>query len=309
MRVAYFDCFSGISGDMTIGALLDAGLSFEDLRAQLALLHVQGYEISVKGLEAWLRWHEVSCTPGRGRATSSWFARYRSDHPRQCALDATVQERTLAVFTRLAEAEAAVHQSTVDHVHFHEVGAIDAIVDITGAVIGLHLLGIQRVLASPINTGSGFVRAAHGMLPVPAPGTAELLKGIPTYARGRDGELTTPTCAALMATLVESFGTLPLLRIDRIGYGAGTGRRSCQTLRICCGCSSVRTSHQNRPITAHMTIMRHCELLPDILRMAYLHNGSLDTAESGPGLRSPTVAETSAMGSHVRLEIMYDQSA
>jgi hypothetical protein len=110
----------------------------------------------------------------------------------------------------------------VDHVHFHEVGAIDAIVDITGAVIGLQLLGIERILSSPINVGSGFVRAAHGVLPVPAPGTAELLKGIPTYARGTDGELTTPTGAALITTLAESFGTLPLMRIDQIGYGAGT---------------------------------------------------------------------------------------
>jgi uncharacterized protein (TIGR00299 family) protein len=141
---------------------------------------------------------------------------------RASTLDGAVQERTLAVFTRLAEAEAAVHRSTVDHLHFHEVGAIDAIVDIAGAVIGLHLLGIQRILASPINTGSGVVRAAHGVLPAPAPGTAELLRGFPVYARGTDGELTTPTGAALIATLAESFGALPLLRIDHIGYGAGT---------------------------------------------------------------------------------------
>jgi hypothetical protein len=222
MRIAYFDCFSGISGDMTIGALIDAGLRFEDLRAQLALLNVQGYEISVEKVKK------------RGFGGTKFHVRVGDSEPhhrglhdieaiiRASALDATVQERTLAVFTRLTEAEATVHQSTVDHVHFHEVGAIDAIVDITGAVIGLHLLGIERILASPINTGSGYVRAAHGVLPVPAPGTAELLKGIPTYARGRDGELTTPTGAALMATLAESFGTLPLLRIDQIGYGAGT---------------------------------------------------------------------------------------
>jgi uncharacterized protein (TIGR00299 family) protein len=222
MRTAYFDCFSGISGDMTIGALIDAGLSFEDLRAQLALLNVQGYELSVEKVKK------------RGFGGTKFHVRVGDSEPHRrglhdieaiihaSALDARVQERALAVFTRLAEAEAAVHQSTVDHVHFHEVGAIDAIVDITGAVIGLHLLGIERIIASPINTGSGFVRAAHGVLPVPAPGTAELLKGIPTYARGRDGELTTPTGAALMATLAESFGTLPLLRIDHIGYGAGT---------------------------------------------------------------------------------------
>jgi pyridinium-3,5-bisthiocarboxylic acid mononucleotide nickel chelatase len=222
MRTAYFDCFSGISGDMTIGALIDAGLSFEDLCAQLALLNVRGYELSVEKVKK------------RGFGGTKFHVRVGDSEPHHrglhdieaiihaSVLDTTVQERTLAVFTRLAEAEAAVHQSTVDRVHFHEVGAIDAIVDITGAVIGLHLLGIQRILASPINVGSGFVRAAHGVLPVPAPGTAELLKGIPTYARGTDGELTTPTGAALITMLAESFGTLPLLRIDRIGYGAGT---------------------------------------------------------------------------------------
>jgi pyridinium-3,5-bisthiocarboxylic acid mononucleotide nickel chelatase len=222
MRIAYFDCFSGISGDMTVGALLDAGLPFEDLCGQLALLNVRGYELAVEKVQK------------RGFGGTKFHVRVSDAEPHHrglhdiaaiihaSALDASVQERTLAVFTRLAEAEAAVHQSTVDRIHFHEVGAIDAIVDITGAVIGLHLLGVQRIVASPINTGSGLVRAAHGVLPVPAPGTAELLKGIPTYARGTDGELTTPTGAALMATLAESFGTLPLLRIDRIGYGAGT---------------------------------------------------------------------------------------
>jgi uncharacterized protein (TIGR00299 family) protein len=222
MRTAYFDCFSGISGDMTIGALSNAGLSFEDLCAQLALLNVHGYELSVE---------KVKKRGFGGTKFHVWVSdaepRHRGLHDIEAiihasALDTPVQERILAVFTRLAEAEAAIHQSTVDRVHFHEVGAIDAIVDITGAVIGLHLLGIQRILASPINTGSGFVRAAHGVIPVPAPATAELLKGISTYARGTDGELTTPTGAALITTLAESFGTLPLLRIDRIGYGAGT---------------------------------------------------------------------------------------
>ncbi len=269
MRIAYFDCFSGISGDMTIGALLDAGLSFEDLRAQLALLNVQGYELAVEKVKK------------RGFGGTKFHVRLGDAEPHQrglhdieaiihaSALDATVQERTLAVFTRLAEAEAAVHQSTVEHVHFHEVGAIDAIVDITGAVIGLHLLGIQRIVASPINTGSGFVRAAHGVLPVPAPGTAELLKGIPTYARGRDGELTTPTGAALMATLAESFGTLPLLRIDRIGYGAGTKELSDapNLLRVFIGEDTTP-----EPVS-HSSHAHHGALRADHrVRIAYLRN-------------------------------------
>jgi uncharacterized protein (TIGR00299 family) protein len=222
MRTAYFDCFSGISGDMTIGALIDAGLGFDELHAQLAMLPLEGYELSVDKVKK------------RGFGGTKFHVRVCEAYPqhrrlrdiealvRASTLDVVVRERTLAVFTRLAEAEATVHQSTVDHIHFHEVGAIDSIIDITGAVIGLSLLGIQRILASPINVGSGFVRAAHGVLPVPAPGTAELLRGLPTYARGHDGELTTPTGAALIATLAESIGPLPMMRVDHIGYGAGT---------------------------------------------------------------------------------------
>jgi len=192
------------------------------LHAQLATLPLEGYELSVDKVKK------------RGFGGTKFHVRVCEADPqhrrlrdlealvRASALDVVVRERTLAVFTRLAEAEATVHQSTADHIYSHEVGAIDSIIDITGAVIGLSLLGIQRILASPINVGSGFMRAAHGVLPVPAPGTAELLRGLPTYARGHDGELTTPTGAALIATLAESIGPLPMMRVDHIGYGAGT---------------------------------------------------------------------------------------
>ncbi|MGH8058262.1 MAG: nickel pincer cofactor biosynthesis protein LarC, partial [Candidatus Entotheonellia bacterium] len=222
MRVAYFDCFSGISGDMTLGALIDAGLSFDDLRAHLATLNVPGYALSIERLSkhgiSGTKFHVQVHDPGpHHRRLRDIEALIRAS-----GLEAAIQERALAVFTRLAQAEATVHQISVDEVHFHEVGAIDSIVDIVGAVIGLHLLGVQRVLASAVNVGAGFVRASHGVLPVPAPATAELLKGIPTYARGNDGELTTPTGAALLATLAERFGPLPALRVDQIGYGAGT---------------------------------------------------------------------------------------
>jgi pyridinium-3,5-bisthiocarboxylic acid mononucleotide nickel chelatase len=222
MRTAYFDCFSGISGDMTIGALVDAGASFEALRAQLAALNVPGYELSVEkvikhGL-AGTKFHVHVHEPG----TQHRRLRDIETILHGSGLESRIQARALEVFTRLAEAEATVHHTTVDHVHFHEVGAIDSIVDITGTVIGLDLLGVQRVLASAVNVGAGFVRAAHGVLPVPGPATAELLKGAPTYARGNDGELTTPTGAALLATLAESFGPLPHLRVEQIGYGAGT---------------------------------------------------------------------------------------
>ena len=222
MRTAYFDCFSGISGDMTVGALVDAGASFEVLRAQLATLQVPGYELAIEKVTkhgiAGTKFHVTVHDPG------THHRRLRDVEAilRASGLEPRIQERALEIFTHLAEAEATVHHTTIDQVHFHEVGAIDSIVDITGAVIALDWLGVRRVVASAVNVGAGFVRAAHGVLPVPGPATAELLKGAPTYARGNDGELTTPTGAALLATLAESFGPLPQLRVDRIGYGAGT---------------------------------------------------------------------------------------
>jgi pyridinium-3,5-bisthiocarboxylic acid mononucleotide nickel chelatase len=222
MRTAYLDCFSGISGDMTAGALVDAGANFEALRAQLATLNVPGYELAIEKVTkqgiAGTKFHVHVHDPG----TEHRRLRDIEALLRGSELESHIQDRALEVFTRLAVAEATVHHMTIDQVHFHEVGAIDSIVDITGAVIGLDLLGVKRVLASAINVGAGFLRAAHGVLPVPGPATAELLKGAPTYARGTDGELTTPTGAALLATLAESFGPLPYLCVEQIGYGAGT---------------------------------------------------------------------------------------
>jgi pyridinium-3,5-bisthiocarboxylic acid mononucleotide nickel chelatase len=222
MRIAYFDCFSGISSDMVIGALVDAGVSFQELQTRLANLHVPGYalaseKVTKHGL-AGTKFHVFV----RDSDASARGLRAVETILRASALASPLQERALAVFTRLANAEATIRHIAVEQVRFREVGAIDAIVGITGAVIGLDLLGVQRILASPVNVGSGFLRGAEGMLCVPSPATAELLKGIPTYARGHDGELTTPTGAALLATLAESFGPLPPLRVGEIGYGAGT---------------------------------------------------------------------------------------
>jgi uncharacterized protein (TIGR00299 family) protein len=222
MRTAYFDCFSGISGDMTIGALIDAGADFEAVCSQLATLPLSGYELAIEKVTkqgiAGTKFHVHVHDPG----TQHRRLRDVAAILQGSGLTASLQTRALEIFTRLAEAEATIHQTTLEQVHFHEVGAIDSIVDITGAVIALDLLGVQRLLASPVNVGAGFIRAAHGMLPVPGPATAELLKGAPTYARSQDGELTTPTGAALLATLAESFGPLPELCVERIGYGAGS---------------------------------------------------------------------------------------
>jgi uncharacterized protein (TIGR00299 family) protein len=222
MRTAYFDCFSGISGDMTVGALVDAGANFEELRAQLATLNVPGYELAVEKVTkqgiAGTKFQVHVYAPG----TQHRRLRDIEAILHGSGLASRIQARALEVFTRLAEAEAIIHRTSVDQVHFHEVGAIDSIVDITATAIGLDLLGVECIRASAVNVGAGFVRAAHGVLPVPGPATAELLKGALTYARGHDGELTTPTGAALLVTLAESFGPLPHMRVEQIGYGAGT---------------------------------------------------------------------------------------
>jgi len=203
MKVAYFDCFAGAAGDMIVAALLDAGLDLEALRAALATLDLGGYEVSAEpvrrgGLAA-TRFNvavESGAQPHRHLADIQRIIN-AGDLPGRSA------ERALAVFARLASAEAKVHGVGVEEVHFHEVGAVDSIVDVVGAAIGLELLGVERVFCSPIPAGSGTVETAHGTLPVPAPATAALLVGAPVAEApgGAAGELTTPTGAAVLTTL------------------------------------------------------------------------------------------------------------
>jgi uncharacterized protein (TIGR00299 family) protein len=221
MKLAYFDCFSGISGDMVLGALVDAGCPLEELRAGLARLGLGGWEISAE--KVWK--NGMAATYVRVQAADRQKHRSLStilEILGKSALAAPVRERAAAIFQRLGEAEAKVHDVPIEKVHFHEVGAVDAIVDIVGAAIGFQALGIERFACSPLNLGSGTVKTAHGLLPVPAPATAELLRGRPTYSSGVERELVTPTGAAIVATLCEEFGPLPKMRVSAIGYGAGT---------------------------------------------------------------------------------------
>ncbi len=221
MSVAYFDCFSGVSGNMVLGALLDAGLELEDLQEQLDRLDVSGYTLRVETVRrAGLRGTHVTVEieeHGPERHLHDIEAIITSS-----GLPERIQRQSVSIFRSLAEAEAKVHGMPVDHVHFHEVGALDAIVDVVGAVLGLDLLGVDRVFASLIHLGRGTVTCAHGVMPVPAPATAELLKGVPTYGRDVDAELVTPTGAAILTTLVEHFGAAPPMTVTQIGYGAGT---------------------------------------------------------------------------------------
>jgi uncharacterized protein (TIGR00299 family) protein len=236
MKLCYLDAFSGISGDMTVGALLDAGAPSDALLAALHSL--------VTGA-----WFEVEKTV-RGGVTASKFRVHVGDQPVQhrhlshilemiakAPLSPRAQAAASAVFLRLGEAEAGVHGVPVEKVHFHEVGAVDSIADIVGACVALDLLDISEVHASAINVGSGTVQTEHGLLPVPAPATASLLAGKPIYSRGPEVELTTPTGAALAVTLASSFGPLPAMRISSIGHGAGDRdfKQHANVLRVLIG--------------------------------------------------------------------------
>ncbi|HOB43756.1 MAG TPA: nickel pincer cofactor biosynthesis protein LarC [Bacillota bacterium] len=242
MMIAYFDCYSGISGDMILGALIDAGLDPDDLLSELSRLEQGGLEHFDLAVSKVLRkgiggTHvEVITAEAHQKRDREHSHDHHHGHDHDTlfrnlsaieklldgsGLDAEVRETSRAIFRRLAEAEALVHGIPVDRVHFHEVGAIDTVVDVVGAVAGLRIMGVERVFASPIHVGTGLVRCAHGTLPVPAPATAELLRNVPVYATGVRGELATPTGAAIITTLAESFGPIPEISIERIGYGAG----------------------------------------------------------------------------------------
>ena len=221
-RHLHFDCFSGISGDMVLGALVDAGLPFKDLVRALDALDVDGYRLTTKQVSRGalhatkvdvLIAKEVR-VPLPSRQIDRLIARSR--------LPAPVKDRARAVFEELATAEGAAHRVHPSRVHFHEVGLIDSVVDVVGSLWGLHALEVDQVSASPINVGTGTMTSAHGLLPVPGPAVASLGRGIPIYSQGPSRELATPTGMALLRTLSESFGSMPLLRSQHIGYGAGT---------------------------------------------------------------------------------------
>src|SRR5208282_5823952 len=221
MKVAYFDCFSGISGDMTLGALVDAGCPLEVLRDKLQGLEVAGWELSAE--KVWK--NGMAATQVRVKTEDTETHRSLATILailEKSELSATGKDRASAIFTKLGEAEAAVHDVPLEKIHFHEVGAVDAIVDVVGACVGFAALGIERFACSPLNVGGGTAKMAHGVLPVPAPATARLLLGKPTYSTGIQKELVTPTGAAIVATVCDTFGPQPPMSVSSIGYGAGT---------------------------------------------------------------------------------------
>jgi uncharacterized protein (TIGR00299 family) protein len=220
MRIAYFDCSSGIAGNMVLGALIDAGLEPSYLQKELKKLEIGNWKLEIKKVK-------------RGFLRGTFVdVKVRKEKPRhlkdilsiikKSRLSNKVKALSSKIFKRLAEGEAKVHGLPVNKIHFHEVGAVDAIIDIVGTAIGLEKLGMRRVFCSPIPHGKGKIKHAHGLLPIPAPATVELLRGVPIYGAGAESELVTPTGAAIVTTIASGFMDMPRMELEATGYGAGS---------------------------------------------------------------------------------------
>jgi pyridinium-3,5-bisthiocarboxylic acid mononucleotide nickel chelatase len=283
MRIAYLDCFSGISGDMFLGALLEAGLPARVLEETVAALNVGARleisrvtrsGISATKVDVWIgdekdlpreqvsHAHHHESSAGVSPAVVRASRPHQGEHPhrslneiRRIIRDAKIapaaQERALAIFQALGEAEAKIHNTDVEKIHFHEVGAVDAIVDIVCAAVGSLALGVDEWVCSPLNLGGGSVECAHGRFPVPSPATVELLRGAPVYSSGIDAELVTPTGAAIVKTLCQRFVPFPAMTIAAAGYGAGsrdfTGQPNAVRLTIGDGVETQLAASQDIP--------------------------------------------------------------
>jgi pyridinium-3,5-bisthiocarboxylic acid mononucleotide nickel chelatase len=281
MKIAYFDCFSGASGDMILGALMDAGLSLEILKAELAKLKLTHYDLNVEKIAK------------KGIAGSQAIVIIEEDHHHHhhrhlsdistiienSDLENGIKEKSIGIFTRMAEAEAKVHQTTVDHIHFHEVGAMDAIIDVVGSVAGLTALGIDKIVCSALHVGAGTVECAHGTLPVPAPATVELIQGKPIYSTGVIGELLTPTGAAILTTLASEFGPMPAMTLETTGYGAGNADLTIPNLlRISIGetAEEIKGLEEERVAVMETGIDDMNPQIYDYLMEKLLHMGVMD---------------------------------
>lgn len=246
MKTLYFDCFAGASGDMILGALIAAGVEPEAFKQQLSLLGVQGYAVDFETVDR----SGISATYARVQTAHEHAHRHLSDILKiiyGSQLSDGVKERAAKIFSRLAQAEARVHNQPVERIHFHEVGGLDAIVDVVGAAIGFELLGIERFASSAFHVGSGTVDMDHGRFPVPPPAVAELLKGAPFYSTDIVGELVTPTGAAIITTVCTDYGAIPPMTLQQTGYGAGTRQyeKFPNALRVLIG--DVRSSDAAGP--------------------------------------------------------------
>ena len=258
--LAYFDCFSGISGDMTLGALIDLGVPLKYLENRLNSILLKNFDVTVtpvhrNGISA------MSVVVGmHDDRTARNFADIRS-LIENSPLSERIKSTSLQIFKRLAKSEAHIHSCSIEKVHFHEVGGVDAIVDIVGTAICLDYLGIKSIIASHIPLGKGFVTCSHGKIPVPAPATLDILRGVPVYGTDISHELVTPTGAAIIVTLAERFGTMPDMTMTAIGYGAGQRELEAgpNLLRIITGAGSeTATGSPDEKLEDHITILETC---------------------------------------------------
>ena len=287
MRLAYFDCPSGAAGDMILGALVDAGLPFEDLRAGLERLALPGYTLERR--EVMKRGFRATKVEVHVHEHAHHAPGHHGDahHPhrtlpvireliQRSGLPDAVKGSAVRVFTRLAEAEGRAHGQAPEQVHFHDVGAVDAIVDITGACLGLHLLGVAAVHCSALPLGGGTVDGPHGRIPVPGPGTAELLRGFPVVDTGVKRELVTPTGAAILTTLASSAGVMPAMTVSAVGYGAGTMELETPNLiRVFLG-ESAAAGHTETVMQVETTVDDMSPQLYEALMERLFTAGALD---------------------------------
>ncbi|MEB3198005.1 MAG: nickel pincer cofactor biosynthesis protein LarC [Candidatus Sericytochromatia bacterium] len=293
MTIAYFDCFSGASGDMIVGALLDAGVDQARLREELSLLGLDGvewesravlrhglkatkFEVTVRGAVEAAAQPYAPPDHGHSHAHDHGHS-HTHDHGHRTLAEVEAvlarlpegpREQAIAIYRRLADAEAQAHGSTRDCVHFHEVGADDAILDVAAAVLALHQLGVRELHASPLALGSGLVRCAHGVMPVPVPAVAALVAGVPTCDNGERGELLTPTGAAILTTLVTRWGPLPRWRATgQVGYGAGTreGVAVPNLLRVMLGVADAQPDAADAPEAVYELAANLDDLNPQLL--------------------------------------------
>jgi hypothetical protein len=259
MKFGYLDCPSGISGDMFLSALVDCGAPLEAIKESLALLPIQGFEISSKRVnKAGLTATQVDVLVD-DQVTERKLAEI-INLILQSPLSENIKAKVVEVFRRIGEVEALIHGLEIEEVHLHELGGLDTIIDVVGVLLGMEFLGIERLIASPLPLGSGTIQSAHGTIPLPAPATLALLKGVPIHGSELNKELVTPTGAALLTSLVQEFGIIPAMRLEKIGYGAG--KRDLPTpnvLRLLIG-EGMEPASSNYLLQAEKLVCLECNI-------------------------------------------------
>ncbi len=312
MRAAYFDCFSGISGDMVLGALVDLGWPVEELKRELDKLDLFGYRIEAKKVAK----RGILSTQIKIGAKEEKKERTLEDILSildKSKLEKKVKERSRAIFTKLASVEAKIHGKSPRKIHFHELGGLDTIIDVVGAVAGMNYLGVEKAYSSPLPLGKGFVKCSHGILPVPAPATLELLKEVPVYGSDIEAELVTPTGAAIISSLAENFGQMPPMKIEHIGYGAGQRDLTIPNLlRVSIGV--IRKAYEEDVVSLIQTNIddMNPELYEHIVDRLF-HEGALDVfltpiqmKRTRPATMLSVIADEEKM--EKMLEIIFDET-